>query len=424
MTRYESLKACIADAPATAPQWLRDQRLQDAELFDATPMPHHRMEHWRRTDLSGVSLEAFLQPLAAVSGEVRSLDGRLEFVDGRLHGAPDPSSCAGVHLGPLSAMVEHHGDILRPVMVRPLADADVKFTSLARSGCAEGAALIIDRDVQMDGPLHIRWTQHDTAALATRTVVVVRSGARALLIEEHLGLTSAHTVTTGLTDIVLEPGADLTVVSLIHHGDEGRAFHHQYARVGCDAHLTSINLALGGKLTKGYVAAELAETGARSDLLGVTYATSGRHIDMHTVQHHTAPHTESDLLFKAALEQDAACAYSGLIRIEPGAQQTAAYQRSETLLLSPEARAVSLPYLEIEADDVRCTHGATVAPVDPEMVYYAAARGIPQDQATRLIVQGFLQPVLDRMGDPAIIARVDDEIRRQMDLGADHGPMV
>ncbi len=424
MTRFDTLKARVADWDATAPQWLREQRLLDADLFDASPMPHNRMEHWRRTDLSGVSLEPFLHRVQSTTVSPRTLEGRLEFLDGVIDGAPDGAAHPGVHLGALSEMAAHHADLLRPALVRPLEQDDIKFTALARAACPEGAALIIDRDVQMDGPLHIRWSQRDAVALATHTVVVVRSGARALLIEEHLGLTNADTITTGLTDIVLEPGADLTIVSLIHHGDAGRAFHHQRAHVDRDAHLTSINLALGGLLTKGYVAAELAQPGARSDLLGVTYATQGRHIDMHTVQHHTAPHTESDLLFKAALESDAACAYSGLIRIEPGAQQTAAYQRSETLLLSPDARAVALPYLEIEADDVRCTHGATVAPVDPEMVYYAAARGIPREQATRLIVQGFLQPVLDRMGDPAIIARVDDEIRRQMDLGADHGPMA
>jgi Fe-S cluster assembly protein SufD len=152
-------------------------------------------------------------------------------------------------------------------------------------------------------------------------------------------------------------------------------------------------------------------------MLGVVFGDGNQHFDHHTVQLHTVGNTTSDLLFKVALDEQAYSAYSGLIRIDPGAQKANAYQRNENLVLSSSAHAETLPNLEIEANDVRCTHGATVAPVDTEQMFYLMSRGMPPRDANRLIVEGFLQPVLDRIPAKSlremVSAKVDEKIARR-----------
>jgi Fe-S cluster assembly protein SufD len=201
----------------------------------------------------------------------------------------------------------------------------------------------------------------------------------------------------GACEIVLAPGANLRFVHLQDWGEGVWHFAQQQALVDRDASLQWTAAALGCKLCKVNQHVGLVGEGASCQVNGVMFTEGKQHLSYHTLQHHEAAHCNSDFLYKTALQDRSRTVWRGMIKVDPGAQKTNGYQRNDNLLLSDRARADSIPGLEIEADDVRCTHGSTSGKVDEELIFYAMCRGYTRKEATRMIVTGFFQQIFDRI---------------------------
>jgi len=215
--------------------------------------------------------------------------------------------------------------------------------------------------------------------------------------DRHQARPDTEAFSDGVVEIIAREGAQVRYIHLQQFGENVWNFTTERVRLERDAAINLVQVGLGSKLTKANVQTLLAGPGSSAEMLGVYFASGNQHLDHHTLQDHLAPHTTSDLLFKGAVKDTARTLYSGLIRVRPIAQRTDAYQNNRNLLLSEDARADSIPQLEIEANDVRCTHGATAGPIDQEEVFYLQARGLPRADAESLIVSGFFQPVIDRI---------------------------
>lgn len=412
------------------PEWAGALRREAWHRFKQAPMPSRTHEHWRRTDVSHLNLDDITPALPqstptlpewleeTIRKGAKRIGGTLAFVDGSLVYSHTGDSLRkhGVIFTDWQHAVQQNPDAIWQVLEQIDYDpADEKFTAMARAYATGGTVLIVPKGVTVTLPLQTFFAASGDGPVFPRTLVVLEEGSRVTLLD---GLLSpdlpARVFGSGVADLVLGEGAELTYVLFQQWGQGMEYFHHQRAVLGRDSHLTTITVALGASLSKATIESVLCSPGAVSDMLGVVFADDNQHFDHHTVQLHTVGNTTSDLLFKVALDGQAYSTYSGLIRIEPGAQKANAYQRNENLVLSKQAHAETLPNLEIEANDVRCTHGATVAPVDVEQMFYLMSRGLAPRDANRLIVEGFLQPVLDRISAKSlremVSAKVDEKI--------------
>ena len=223
-----------------------------------------------------------------------------------------------------------------------------------------------------------------------------------------------QTLHSGLVEIHISDNAKLQFVELQSWGDNVWNFSHERAQVGRDANLEWIFGALGSNLTKNFSEIDLIGEGATGKMSGFYFTDGKQHLDHDTQQNHLAPHTTSDLLFKGALKDSSRSVWQGMIYVAPGAQKTDGYQANRNLVLSPKARADSIPGLEILADDVRCTHGATVGKIDPDSVFYLLSRGIPYAEAEHLIVEGFFDPIMQRIPFDGVRKRFQQAIVNKM----------
>ncbi|HEY8694187.1 MAG TPA: Fe-S cluster assembly protein SufD [Chloroflexota bacterium] len=371
------------------PTWLREARLKAWQQFEATPMPDSsKDEDWRRTDISKLDLSAYAP----------SLDGANTPI---LSGAD--SLPAGVIFTSLEQAVKDHPDLVR----EHLADHDGKFLSLNAALWAGGAFVYVPPDVQLELPLVASFGE-GAEAVFPRTLIVVDRGASLVYIDCFAGAGSSILGTKGeaaaashlssaSTHVVVKDGAKLSYVSLQERGEQTWHFSTERAVIGRDAKADIVVAALGGLVCKSYVETVLAGPGAEGNLVGVVLTDGQQHIDHQTLQEHLAPHTTSNLLLKSAVKGHSQSIFAGLVRMPREAQQSDAFQEARALLLSEHARADAIPKLEIVASDVRCTHAGAIGQVDSEQKFYLMSRGIPKDEAERLIVTGFFEPALERI---------------------------
>jgi Fe-S cluster assembly protein SufD len=366
----------IARISATEPNDVQDARMAALEAYEGIPFPKESTLGWRRTDLAGIDL--LPEPPAASTCEI--------VVSPRARDAGVVTSTLeeAVKLGRAQVITALHTGL----SIR-------KFSALVQCAWQIGGYVYVPADVVVDEPIRISWE----SGPYPRLLFVVGKNARVTVLEQHA---HAGRFIAGKADVVLEEGAHLNYVHVQDCSRDSVVFSHQRAQIGRDAKLVTLNFGLGGKLARTDVEVELLGSGAESDMLGVVFAESSQQFDYHTLQGHRSPNTRSDLLFKAALDDRSHSSYTGVIIIDRGAQRSDAYQANRNLLLSEGARADTEPMLEIEADDVRCTHGATVGPVDEEQLFYATSRGLARDVAARLIVQGFFDEVFEKVGEPSI----------------------
>jgi Fe-S cluster assembly protein SufD len=280
-----------------------------------------------------------------------------------------------------------------------LVGSDEKFAAQNAALWKHGLLVHVPKGVVLEQPLYVRIANPpDGSALFWRLLVVAEPGSRFSIIED---LSASDPELAGYSNAVVElfVGQDAKVeyVSLQNLARETWHFASHRARVGRDAELDWVAGGFGSKKGKVRIENDLAGQGATSRVTGAYFADGDQHLDYDTLQEHQAPNTTSDFAFKGALRDDATAVWRGMIRVEPDAQKTNAYQENRNLLLSPTAHADSIPGLEIQANDVRCTHGATVSQVDRDQLFYAMARGLTQPDAERLILRGFFQDVLDRI---------------------------
>jgi Fe-S cluster assembly protein SufD len=296
----------------------------------------------------------------------------------------------------------HHDALVREhLLAQPPKLGSPKFAALHEAFLADGAFIYIPRDVQVDLPIGVfSHAIGATSAVFPHTLVVLAENARATVIE-YFGSdddTSAQ-FAAGANDLYAGHGAQLTYIGKQDWSHRALSIQSNSTVVRRDARVQSLNLHLGARQARHESLSRLAAPGAFSEMLALTVAEAGQEFDQRTLQIHEAPNTKSDLLYKNALRGTAKTIFSGLIVVDPDAQKTDAYQSNRNLMLSDEAEACSLPGLEIQANDVRCTHGATSSRIDPEQEFYLQSRGIAKEQADELLTFGFFEEVLARLID-------------------------
>src|SRR3954452_288301 len=360
------------------------------ERYRALPLPTTRDEAWRFTDLKGFDPDSFGH--ASGPGPEARPERMLDIDVAGLATVTETS--IEIERAPEGITFEPLRDHAR---LQQLVGWDEKFAAHNAALWEHGLLVVVPRGVVLDQPLYVRIANSaDGGSLFWRLLVVAEAGSRFSLIEEYA---SAHPDVAGYSNAVVElfveEGAKLEYVSLQNLSQETWHFASHHARVERDAELDWVAGGFGSKKGKIRIQNDLNGQGATSRVTGAYFADGEQHLDYDTFQEHIAPSTESDFAFKGALRETARAVWRGMIRVERDAQKTNAYQENRNLLLSPDAHADSIPGLEIMANDVRCTHGATLGRIDREPLFYLMARGLTRQQAERLIVRGFFQDVLD-----------------------------
>ena len=364
------------------------------ERYRALPLPTTKDEHWRFTDLRGFDPDAFVQnghrgqtPVAAESMLEIDVAGLATVSE---DGVVIERAPEGIVFEPLSDSHE---------LVGTLVGSDEKFAAHNLAEWTHGLLVRVPKGVEVAQPLYVRVTGSVAeAAHFWRVLVVAEEGSRLSFIEEHASAAADLAgYSNTVTELFVGDGAKLEYVSIQNLSQETWHFASHRATVGRDAELDWVAGGFGSKKGKIRIQNDLAGQGGTSRVTGAYFADGAQHLDYDTLQRHIAPSTTSDFAFKGALRDKATAVWRGMIRVEEDAQKTNAYQENRNLLLSPEAHADSIPGLEIEANDVRCTHGATVSQVDRDELFYCMARGLSRGEAERLIVRGFYQEIFDRI---------------------------
>jgi Fe-S cluster assembly protein SufD len=282
-------------------------------------------------------------------------------------------------------------------MTRSVHPEDGKFAALHAAFWRGGTFLYVPDGVTVQAPFHsVTWGVNGKTF--NHTLVVIAPGADATLVTEFVSRTGeGQALHNGAIELLVEDGARLRYVTIQNWGRDVWQLTHERAVVGRDAELDWAIGSFGSRLTKSFQTAELDGQGSRVRMSGLFFADGNQHLDHDTQQNHNQPDTTSDLLYKGALKEKGRSVWQGMIKVLPGAQRTNGYQANRNLILEKSARADSIPGLEIEADDVRCTHGATVGQLDPEEVFYLMSRGLPRADAKRLVVSGFFAPLMERI---------------------------
>ncbi|MGA2620723.1 MAG: Fe-S cluster assembly protein SufD [Thermoguttaceae bacterium] len=347
-----------------------------------------------------------------------ALAGSTLAVDSRPGGTwLDPALAAqGVVFGSLDELLLTHGERIEPYLLTRAVDPYYdKFSALHAACWSGGMVLLVPRGVVIERPLMCCSAMSDGGVDLGHALVVLEEGAEAtLLAETTAGDPAGGGLHCGAVELLLGAGARLRYVNLQNWGTRTWHFAHHKALVGRDAALQWTVGALGSRLAKVNQQVALAGEGARAQVNGVLLADGRQHLSYHTLQHHESPHGTSDLLYKCALQGRARIVWRGMIRVDREAQKTDGYQRNDNLILSDSARADSIPGLEILADDVKCSHGATAGRVDDEIVFYAQTRGLTRKEAVRMIVAGFFQQVFDRITVGSVRQALGAAIRRRI----------
>jgi Fe-S cluster assembly protein SufD len=427
--------AAVEKMSAAEPQWLRERRMHAWDVYERTPMPTTRSEEWRYTDLRRKldlgALRCCATPpahddftswpmrLREAMAQDREASGHLVIIDGRVvHADVDAGLAAkGVVLMSLHEAVEKHEARVREYLAtQAVPPEEGKFAALNAALWNDGIFLHVPRGVHLELPVRVtRWYSESGVAYLSRTLIVAETASQVSFVDEVLSDDfTAQTLTSSVVEVFAQDGAKVQYVAVQRLGRGGFYQSVQRTLAQRDATLDTLNVALGGTTTRVDLNARLLGPGANSDMLGLYFGDEDQHFDFNTSQDHVAPNAGSDLLYKGALDGHSRAAFRGIIRVHKGAQRTDAYQKIRNILLSPHARADSLPNLEIEADDVKCSHGATVGQLDAEAKFYLMSRGMNRTQAERLVVLGFLGEVLSRLPLGGVSEKVTRVIQEKL----------
>lgn len=399
------------------PPYFRERQRAAWERFEKLPMPARTDEAWRFADVKAVNLTPFhpaqelgaseASPLLARSAGLAETAGRMVFANDRLlaqefHG--ESLRGKGVLWLPLErAITEQRALIEKHFMREDVVLGSRKFAELHQAHLRNGTFLYVPKGVEITLPIEtFHWLSGAGAAIFPHTLIVADEMSKVTLVDYFQSAADEPGLACGANDIIVGNGAKVTYVSVQQWSRKTVAFRMNNTVAARDAAALALVLNLGGQMIRSEAVSRLRGPGGRSDMLSISAVEGTQMCDQRTLQVHEAPNTSSDLLYKNALNDTARTIFTGLIRVDPGAHKTDAYQKVRNLVLSDDAEANSAPGLEIEADDVRCSHGATSGQVDVEELFYLLSRGIPLRDAQRLVVFGFLNEVLDRLPDEPI----------------------
>lgn len=413
------------------PGFLRDYRENAWKKYKLLPMPTIKDEAWRRTDIHALNMSKFSLPFENGSNHLPPVPKLLlkplvkESHGGQVIIRPDGTDISldqslidqGVIFTDLHKAETLYPDKLANIIGQVVKPGEGRFAALTAALETYGVFIYIPKGIHVEIPLHsVIWGPGEGLAYFSHILIWLEPDSSLTYVHEAASPDGAveQTMHSGLVEIHISDNARLQFVELQSWGDNVWNFSHERARVGRDANLDWIFGALGSKLTKNFSEIDLVGDGATGKMSGFYFTDDKQHLDHDTQQNHLAPHTTSDLLFKGALKDSSRSVWQGMIYVAPGAQKTDGYQANRNLVLSSKARADSIPGLEILADDVRCTHGATVGKIDPEALFYLLSRGIPYADAEHLIVEGFFDPIMQRIPFEGVRKRFQQAIIDKM----------
>jgi Fe-S cluster assembly protein SufD len=386
----------LAEAAALAePDWLVERRRRGASLAQELPLPDQKAKGWEFTDLSTLALESF------AVGEVGATI--------EAEGAGE----AGALVLPLEEALDEQGELLHE-RLGSLVPIEDPFVARNDAAWRQGVLVYVPDGVRLRAPIRIEVTAPGAAAAAWRTLVVLGDGAEAEVWERYTSDEADDGLLNSVVEISVGQAAHLSYVSVQELSDQAWIFATQRAEVGRDGAFDWTALGFGSARGKVRMETNLAGRGAEARVTGAYAGGGSQHLDYDTTQEHAAPNTTSDLAFRGVLAQSATAVWRGMIRVDVGAQQTDAFQESRNLLLSTKAHADAIPGLEIEANDVRCTHAAAIAQIDPEQLYYLTSRGLSGAVARRLIIEGFLESLVERLSEGEIRDTVSGALGRRL----------
>ncbi len=417
--------------PEIEDEGLRAYRRSAWKAYQSLPFPNLRDEAWRRTDIRGLNTTTFSLPESTQEGVtppkryVESAVAGEEPAGQIVSGVGDQDQLLdealeekGVIFTNFHTAEEQHPEVLNQLLGEIVSPDEDKFSALAAALASDGVFLYIPKNVTIEQPLHsLYWGAGDEKAYFNHILVWLEEGAQATFVHEFASphnQENAQSLHDGIIEIHVGRNARLNFVELQSWGKNIWSFTRERARVMGDGHLEWIFGAMGTHLTKNFSDIDLMEPGAMGRMSGFYFTSDDQHLDHDTQQNHMAKNTTSDLLYKGALMDDSRSVWQGMIYVAPGAIGTDGYQANRNLILSKGARADSIPGLEILADDVRCTHGATVGKIDEDQLFYLLSRGIPRREAEQLIVMGFFTPIMERIPFEGVQARFISAIQEKM----------
>jgi Fe-S cluster assembly protein SufD len=375
------------------PSWLSDRRRKGASLAQSLPLPDPKAKGWEFTDLAALEIDSYAEavPTASIEG------------------------AEGATVLPLAAALESHGEVLRE-RLGALVGIEDPFVARNEAGWRDGVLVHVPAGVRLAEPIRVELPlDEDGAALAWRTLVVLEEGAEAEVWEHWASAgDGADALLNTVVELHVGQAATLRYVGAQDISERAWVFSSQRAEVERDGRLDWTALGFGSGRGKVRMETRLAGPGAEARVTGGYAGGAGQHLDYDTLQEHAAPNTFSDLAFRGVLAAGATAVWRGMIRVDPGAQQTDAFQESRNLLLSPEAHADAIPGLEIEADDVRCTHAAAIAQIDREQLFYLTSRGLAPATAKQVIVEGFLESLVERLAEGPVRDEVSTALARRL----------
>jgi Fe-S cluster assembly protein SufD len=392
------------------PAWWQARKRAAYETFASLPMPKRGDEAWRFSTTSSLTLDGFAVP--AGEGKVSSAvidavqagfgSATLSFLNNQLI-ASTPLDAALLAQGVIvttvvEAATKHAALLKEHFMAQPQRLGSVKLAALHTAFVSGGAFIYVPRGVEVPSPIIINHAVSGSAsAVFPHTLVVAEDNAKVVVVDHFQSMDTGAHFACGANDLYAGHGAELIYVAAQNWSASTLSFQFNSTVVRRDARVKSINLHLGARQARHESLSQLQAPGGFSEMLALTIADTAQEFDQRTLQIHQAPNTKSDLLYKNALRDKSRTIFSGLIVVDPDAQKTDAYQSNRNLMLSDDAEANSLPGLEIQANDVRCTHGATSARIDPEQEFYLQSRGIAKAAADELLTFGFFEEVLARL---------------------------
>lgn len=405
------VRSVFLDAPqlnhAGQPEWFVASQQKAWEDFTNLPMPGRKDENWRFANLGLLQFEAFkrvpAQPVPEHSGLAKSA-ARMVTVNDHALATHRSVSDNGLEVLSLAEALQNHPERLRDLLVAPDTKlGGAKFAALHHAQLCNATVIVVPANADIADPVEIiHWLSGDAASSFPRTIILAGENSRVTVVEHHLTADGGAGFSCGAAQIVASRGSSVSYVQFNRHNDASKSVHLSTVRCERDARVRHATFNLGGGYVRSEVLSLIAGEGSHSDMLSVTLASDAQEVDQRTLQDHLAPRGASDLLYKNVLFDRAKTIFAGLIRVDEGAHYTDAYQKCRNLLLSDDCEANSMPGLEINADQVKCSHGSTSGRLNEDEVFYFQSRGIERQIAEHMISLGFTMEVIARLENEAL----------------------
>lgn len=410
--QFERLQKSL---PGQNLDWLEQQRRRDLERFSKVGFPTQRDEDWRYTPLRPITSKAFSAVSeSALAGapvidsavnlesfKIPALDSyQIIFIDGQHDSSQSAAGLAqaGVTIETMSSVLENQPQSIEKLLGSVLTSYNHGFTSLNNAFYKDGVVIRLAENAQLDKPIELVFlSQSEMMISQPRNLVVAEKNSKAQIIERYVSIGDSHTLTNSATEIILEQNAELDYHVVQTQSKSAYQVCGIWAKQAAGSRFSCRTITLGGALVRNDLRTELNGPKAHCDMFGVFNLTGKQHVDNHTTIAHNAEDCTSSELYKGVLDQRARGVFHGRIKVAPDAQKTDAQQTNNTLLLSPDAEIDTKPQLEIYADDVKCSHGATIGQIDESALFYLRSRGIDQTQARALLTYAFVHDVLNRI---------------------------